>query len=51
MLLGALAGFDSMARADGSLLVGSATLCGSLAEVLKRCETTLFPSHVPSASH
>lgn len=41
MLLGALAGFDSLAEAD-SLSVGVATLYFSLAEVLKGAERTLL---------
>lgn len=40
MLLGALAGFDSLIEADCSLSVGSATLYFWLAEVLKRAERT-----------
>lgn len=42
MLLGALAGFDSLAVADYSLSVGLATLYLLLAEVLKRAEGTLL---------
>lgn len=43
MLLGALAGFDSLAEADYSLSIVLATLYLSLAEVLKRAgRTTLW---------